>query len=290
MEHALWKGHLTFGLLNIPVSLYPAEKKSDLHFHLLDSRNQARVRYERINDETGQEVPWDKTVKAFEYDHGNYVVLKQEELEQVKTETSQLIKIIHFVNKNEINPIYFSKLYYLIPHQRGEKAYALMREALTKSHTIGIVKVVIRQRQHIAAVLPFHQALVLEVLHYNSELKPIDEFSFPTKSLSHHHMHTQEIELATQLINTMTVTWSPEQYHDEYQDALKEMIKEKIQHKDRTITKKQKKKVAIKPASNTMDFIDAIKRSIVDAGHAPHLRKTARQIKHPSNKPKFGAK
>lgn len=260
MQRAIWKGYIAFGLVNIPVCLYSAEKRTKLNFHLLDSRNKARVRYERINDETGEEVPWNKIVKAFEYDKGNYVVLSNEEFKQVAIEAAQTIDITNFVEQKALSYVYFETPYYLIPDKNGEKGYVLLREVLKRTNKIGIAKVIIRNRQHLAALIPCDDALLLNLLRYNNELKSSDEFNFPNKEIPKYKITEQELKLSEQLIKKMTTQWKPDVYEDEYQTALMQLIEEKVRtHKVKTKTKQK-----IQPASNVIDFISVIKKSLGD--------------------------
>src|ERR1043166_6522934 len=152
MPRPTWKGHITFGLVNIPVNLYPAEQRTDLELHMLDSRDHKRVRYERVNEDTGQEVPWNDVVRGYEYSDGNYVVLTDTELKKAAPEQTKSIEIEGFVDADQIDLMYYDKPYYLEPAKGGEKGYVLLREVLKESRKIGISKVVIRTRQYIAAL------------------------------------------------------------------------------------------------------------------------------------------
>src|SRR5262245_2347310 len=176
MARPIWQGQIAFGLVNIPVGLYSVERRTDVNFHLVDSRNSARVRYERVNEETGEEVPWDKVAKAYEYDGGNYVVLSDKEVEKAVVEMTKTIEIERFVELEEIDPLYFSKPYYLVPTKGGDKGYVLLREAMADSGRAGICQVVIRTRQYLAAVVARGNALVLDLLRYDAELRKPDEF------------------------------------------------------------------------------------------------------------------
>ena len=155
MSRPIWKGHVSFGLVNIPVVLHSAEKQFDLHFRLLDSRNHARVRYERINEETGEEVPWKDIVKGYEYDEDKMVVLDDKDFKQVAVEVNQSVEIEHFVDGEHIQFVYFDRPYYLVPDKKGEKGYVLLREVLRRNGKTGIAKVVIRKasRKYFEAVL-----------------------------------------------------------------------------------------------------------------------------------------
>ncbi len=210
MTRPVWKGHISFGLVNVPVILYPAERRQDISFHLIDSRNSARVRYERINEETGEEVTWDKIVKGYEYDDHNYVLLSEDELERASVEMTRTIEIEEFVDLADIDIRYFDRPYLLVPDKKGEKGYVLLREAIAASGKAGIATVVIRARQYLAALMANGDALVLELLRYAQELRDLDEFEFPSGDLRHFKVSKKEIDLAQQLIGGMTAKkWNP---------------------------------------------------------------------------------
>lgn len=259
MRRPIWKGFITFGLVNIPVTLYAAEKRTQMHFHLVDSRNNARVHYERVNDETGKEVPWNKIVKAYEYEKGNYVILKEEELKAVAIEASQTIEIINFVNEIDISDIYFDKPYYLVPEKKAIKGYVLLHKALEHTKKIGIAKVVIRTRQYLCAVQPCGKGLMLDLLRYSHEIVPANEFDFPDKKLSEYKISDNEVKLAEQLIAQMTTEWDASEYKDDYQMAVMKLIEKKIKHEGKLPIAK---KLKIKSSDNVIDFVSAIKKSL----------------------------
>ncbi len=229
MARPIWKGHISFGLVNVPVVLFSAERRTDLQFNLLDSRNHARIRYERVNEVTGEEVPWRDVVKGYEYDDGSYVLLDEEDFKRAAVEATQTVEIKAFVDKDAIDHVYFDRPYYLLPGKKGEKGYVLLRETLKRSKKVGIAKVVIRARQHLAALIPMEHALVLDLLRFAQELRGFEDFEFPSGSLKEYKVSTQEIELGRKLIEAMTADWEPEQYHDEYRDALMKWIDKKIE-------------------------------------------------------------
>src|SRR5215207_6217057 len=166
----LWKGAITFGLVTIPVSLYPATHREELKFRLLRRSDHSPVNYKRVAEADGQEVPWEHIVKGYEYEKGKFIVLKEEDFQRVDLEATQTIDIIDFVELDEIDPMFFDKPYYLEPQKGGAKAYALLRESLRNTGKVGIAKVVIKTRQHLAAVKPHHNLLVLELMHFGQEL------------------------------------------------------------------------------------------------------------------------
>jgi DNA end-binding protein Ku len=228
MARPIWKGHITFGLVNIPVTLYSAENRNELRFRLLDSRNKARVHYERINEETGEEVPWSEVVRAYEYDGGNYVLLEEEDFRRAAPEATQAVEIQDFVDREDIAYVYFDKPYYLLPGKKGEKGYVLLREVLKRTGKVGISKVVIRTRQYLSALIAEGDALVLEILRFHQELRKPEEFDLPKGELKEYQISEREVDMAVKLVENMTSPWNPEKYHDEYREALMKWIDEKI--------------------------------------------------------------
>src|SRR6476620_11660403 len=179
MARAIWKGSISFGLVNIPIALYPATRKEELKFRLLRRTDLSPVNYKRVAETDGKEVPWDQIVKGYEYEKGKYVILKGEDFRRADIEATQSVEIMEFVELDEIDPMFFDKPYYLEPQKKGAKAYALLREALKRSGKVGIAKVVIKTRQHLAAVKPQQNALVLELMHFAEELVKPDALQIP---------------------------------------------------------------------------------------------------------------
>src|SRR3954467_1149745 len=215
MSRPIWKGHISFGLVNVPVVLNSAERRTNISFRMIDSRNSARIRYDRVNEETGEEVPWDKIVKGYEYEDGNYVLLSEEELENASPELTKTIEIEQFVDLKDIDIRYFDRPYMLVPDKKGEKGYVLLREAIAHSGKAGIAKVVIRGRQHLSALMSQGDALVLELLRFHQELIDIGEYDLPSGDLREYGVQKKEIELAEKLIAGMTAKWNAAKFHDE---------------------------------------------------------------------------
>jgi len=260
MKRAIWKGSLSFGLVNIPVALYSAEAQSDdLHFHLLDRRNNARIHYVKINEVTQKEVPWNEIIKAYEFEKGNYVLVDDKELEKVARETSQSIEIEDFVNFKELDALYFEKPYYLVAEKYGEKAYTVLRQTLEKTHKVGIAKVVIKTRQHLTAIVPYKEYLVLNLLRFPNEVVSTEELPVPKKETKSVKASPKEIKMAEQLVENMSVKWNPKKYHDENRELLKEWIDKKIKH-GKSVTAKEVPKKAQK--GKVIDFMELLKKSI----------------------------
>jgi DNA end-binding protein Ku len=264
MSRPIWKGHISFGLVNVPVVLNSAERRADLSFRMIDSRNAARIRYERVNEETGEEVPWDKIVKGYEYDDGNYVLLSEDELQNASPELTKTIEIEQFVDLKDIDIRYFDRPYMLVPDIKGEKGYVLLREAIEASGKAGIAKVVIRGRQHLAALIAQGHALVLELLRFHQELIDLKEFDLPTGELRTYGVQRKEIELAEKLISGMTAKWNASKFHDEYRDALMKLVERKIKSGQTEVIEEVEEEET--PVRQTINFMDVLKRSVEHAG------------------------
>lgn len=227
MPRPIWSGHISFGLVTIPVTLYSAQHRSDLSFNLIDSRNNKRVRYERVNEETGEEVPWGEIVKGFEFSEGNYVLLSDEDFKRAKVEATKTVEIEDFVKAEEIDNMFFDRPYYLVPGKAGQKGYVLLREALKESGKVGIARVVIHSREYIGIVEPLKHALVLILMRFYQELRPAAEFDLPKGEMKQYKISAKEMTMAGQLIESMTSKWDPKRYHDEYRESLMAWIHKK---------------------------------------------------------------
>lgn len=265
MARAIWKGHITFGLVNIPVNLYSAEQRTDLQLHMLDSRDNTRVRYERVNEETGEEVPWNTIVKGYEYKDGHYVVVSDEELKRAAPEATRAIEIEHFVALEEIDPIFFDKPYYLEPAKGGAKGYALLRDALRDSGRVGIARVVIRTRQYISSLISRNDMLLLVLLRYAQEIRKPTGLELPGSSTDA-KVSPIEKKTARMLLDGMTTRWHPEAYHDEYRDELQRWIEKRVRdgHTDKPAELPEVKEEA---SAGPIDFMELLKKSLEHKGH-----------------------
>jgi DNA end-binding protein Ku len=259
MPRPIWKGHISFGLVSIPVTLFTAisETNTAPAFHFIDKRNQKRVKNLRINEETGEEVPWEDVVKGYEYEKDKYVILSDTDFDSAAVENNQKIDIEDFVDRKSISPIIFHKPYYLISEKKDEKGYVLLREILKKSGKAGIAKVVISKRQYLAAILPLENALVLELLLFNDELKGLSEFEFPGESIEKYKINESEMKIAEKLIEMMSSGWKPEKYHDDYTEKLYALIDRKIKQPGSIV--KAPKSAA---PGKYKDFMEILKQSI----------------------------
>ena len=255
---AIWKGSISFGLVNIPIALYPATRKEELKFRLLRKTDLSPVNYKRVAEKDGREVPWDQIVKGYEYEKGKYVVLKDEDFQRVDLEATQTVDIQDFVDLDEIDPMFFYKPYYLEPQKGGDKAYALLRDSLKDNNKVGIAKVVIKTRQYLAGVKPEDGALVLELMHFADELADPSKLHVPTKV----EVGKREITMAKALIDSMSSKWNPEKYRDDYREALMEVIEEKVEAGGKEIETKPKK--APKP-TKVIDLVEVLQQSLAEA-------------------------
>lgn len=263
MARPIWNGTISFGLLNVPVQLYSGERSVDLHFRMLDSRDRTPVRYERVNAETGEEVPWKEIVKGFEYQKGSYVVVDEEDIKKAAPESTETIDIEAFVERGAITPLYFEKPYYLVPPKKAEKGYVLLREILKRTDRVGIAKVVIRTRQYLAALLPLEDALVLNLMRFPQEIVKPSEFELPRGNLKDFRITPKEMEMATQLVESMAVEWRPQDYKDDFRAKLHDIVQT-------LAAKASGKKVKAAPApeapahatTNVVDFMSLLKRSL----------------------------
>src|SRR4051812_36784179 len=258
---SIWKGSLSFNLVNIPITLFTAVRREELKFHMLRKSDMSKINYKRVAEADGKEVPWDEIVKGYEYEKGRFVVLKEDDFKRVDIEATQTISINAFVKVEEVNPIYFYKPYYIEPAKGGDVAYALLRDAMEKSGRIGIAEVVLRQREHLAAVKPQDGGLVLELMHYSDEIVSTDEFRKPSSKTA----GAKELKMAGSLIDMMTEPSDPEQYHDDYRKALKKVIAEKIKDPDKELPKAP----GAKKPTNVVDLVAVLQESLRSSKPAP---------------------
>lgn len=261
----LWKGSISFGLVSIPVSLYPATHREELRFRMLRKSDLSPINYKRVAEADGREVPWDQIVKGYEYEKGKYVIIKDEDFARVDVEATQTVDIINFVKLADVDPLLFYKPYYLEVGKGGDKAYVLLRDSLVKTKKIALAKVVIRARQHLAAVKPQKDGLMLELMHFPDELIDISEFKDPAER----KVGAPEMRMAEQLIESMSTPWKPGDYKDDYHDALEKLIEEKIEHGDEETPKPHRKK---RP-SNVIDLAAVLKQSIAETKKTPAKKK-----------------
>jgi DNA end-binding protein Ku len=256
--NAIWKGSISFGLVNIPIALYSATKTEELKFRLLRKSDHSPVNYKRVAEADGKEVPWDQIVKGYEYEPGKFVVLKDDDFQRVDVEATQTVDIACFVKLAEVNPIFFQKPYYMEPQKGGDKAYILLRDALLASKKIAIARVVIKTRQHLAAIKPQENGLMLELMHFADELRQVDEFKVPTATTT----GKRELQMAEALVDSMSEPWRPDAFEDEYRKALEAVIKEKIEKGEQAAPHPMRR---IKP-TNVIDLVSVLQKSLDESG------------------------
>jgi DNA end-binding protein Ku len=262
MARPIWKGSISFGLVNIPVSLYSGEQRQDMSFNLLDRRDQAHIKYKRVNEVTGKEVPWENIVKGYEIEKDHYVLLEDKDFESVAMENTKMVEITDFVDLEEIDPQYFDKPYYLVPEKAGEKGYVLLRDTLKQQKRAGIAKVVIRSRENLACVIPYGDTLQMIVLRFHEEVKEPDDIGFPSKNLDKHKVSERELAIAGQLVEAMSSDWDPEQYKDEYRAALKDYVQKKYEEGDDF----KPPTIAPEKPSKATDIMELLQQSLAARG------------------------
>jgi DNA end-binding protein Ku len=258
---AIWKGSITFGLVNIPVALQNASRVEELKFKLLRARDLSPVNYKRVAQVDGKEVPWNEIVKGYEYEKDKFVVLKDEDFKRVDLEATDTIDIVDFVEVSQINPVYFYKPYYLEPQKGGVGAYNLLRQVLQDTGKAGISKVIIRTRQHLAAVKANGDLLVLELMRFADELVETRAIKVPSEKKP----GAREVTMAKTLVNQMTEDWDPDRYTDEYRSALMKLIDKKIASGGKELPAEGHK---AKRPTNVIDLASVLQQSLNEAGKA----------------------
>lgn len=261
----LWRGTLGFGLVQIPVKLVVAETHDELTFHQLDKRDMARIHYQRVNENTGEKVEWEDIVKGYEFDDGKVVVVDEKDFEKANVKATSSIDIQDFVARSEIPPMYFERPYVLVPDRGAAKAYAVLRAAMEKQESVAIALVVIRTRQHLCAVMPVGDVMVLELLRFDEELKPLSETAEqPAKG----SVSQKEMALAEQLIESLRAKWEPSKYKDTYRHDLLRAIEKKA--KTGKLPASSPKTKA--PSSNVTDLLSLLKKSIAKTSSSKRTR------------------
>lgn len=260
MAKSIWKGDISFGLVSIPVSLVSTEENNDIHFHLLDSKTNSRVRYQRVSEKTGKEVPWNEIVKGFEYDKGNYIIVREKELEKANPDMFKSIDIKEFIDLKEIDTLYFTKPYFITPESKNKKAYVLLREALKKSGKVGVAKVILRTKEYLSLIFPHNYLLLLYLIHFKDEIRDEKELKPPSDALKTYKISEPEMKMALTLIKDMSNPWNPDKYHNEYRETLQKWLDQQIAK----ASTKTRKKTSEKHVENgdVIDFISLLKDSM----------------------------
>ncbi|HHY83025.1 MAG TPA: Ku protein [Clostridiales bacterium] len=250
--HTMWKGSISFGLVNIPVKMFAATEDKDIRFKYIHKECKTPIKYEKVCPACKRELTQDDIVRGYEYEPGKFVVIEDKDLEALRQASGKAIEIIDFVNLSEIDPIYFIKSYYLSPQETGEKAYNLLREAMNRTGRIAIARITLRDKQSLAAVRVYKNLLVMETIYYPDEVRDISQVPNIPSAMQ---ADDKELTMATQLIDNLTTTFDPEKYTDEYRKELMELIHKKVEGNE--IVQPQEV-----PQKNVIDLMQALQESL----------------------------
>jgi DNA end-binding protein Ku len=265
MPRALWKGAISFGLVHIPVSLYPASRSEGISFDMIDKRDFSPVGYKRYNKRTGEEIARENIVKGYEYEKGEYVVITDEDFKQANVKATQTVEIVAFVDAAAVAPYFYDTPYYLEPGKRGEKGYTLLREVLKRAGRIGIANVVIRSRQHLAALIPVDNMLLMNTLRWANEIRSMSELDLPESGRG--ELSEKELAMAERLVDDMTDEWKPQQYADTYSDDLMARIERRIKAgQTHTIAAESEEKGEPRRGAEVIDLVSMLRRSLDKKG------------------------
>jgi DNA end-binding protein Ku len=270
MARALWKGSISFGLVNIPIELHTAVRNHRPKFRMLHAKDKSPVKFERVCIRDGHPVGWDELVKGYEYAKGHFVVLTKEDFQAAALEKTRTIDIIDFVKAEEIDDRFFETPYYLVPANGGERAYALLREAIRESGRTGIATFILRDAQHLAAVEVIDNAIVLSVMRFADELVDVSQFDLPATG----SVRKPELDMAKALVNSLAAEWSPEKYTDKYRENLMKIIQGKVKGKDVTLVPSDEPRQA-----KVVDLMERLRQSLGQAGGAKSTTATSRASK-----------
>ncbi len=257
----IWKGAITFGLVHIPVGLHTATTESGVDFDWLDRRSMDPVGYKRINKRTGKEIESKDIVKGVEYEDGQYVIISPDEIAEAYPRTTQTIEIQQFVEAAEVSFVYLERPYYVAPINKGQKVYALLRDTLVKSGKIGIAKVVIQTKQHLAALIPMGDALVLNLMRWGDDVKSVEGLDLPKAGAKSMSPSASELKMAKMLVDEMSAEWDPAEYQDEFKATIMGLVEQKAKAgKTETVIEPQEEAPAY--ADNVIDLTDLLQRSL----------------------------
>jgi DNA end-binding protein Ku len=264
MARALWKGAISFGLVHIPVELHKAVESHDLDLTMLDKRDFSPVGFKRYNKSTGKEVTWDNIVKGYEYSDGEYVVLSDEDLRLANPKATQTIDIMAFVDADSVPLTYYETPYYLSPGRGGDKVYALLRETLHKAGRIAIATVVIRTRQHLCALVPVGDGIIMNTLRYATEIRNPEDLKLPGDS----GLSDKELKMALSLVEEMSEKWNPKGYHDTYREDVLKLVEKKVKAGQTHTITAPSDEAPVPKASNVVDLVALLKQSLGAKGKA----------------------
>lgn len=259
MARPIWTGSISFGLVNIPVQLFPATTARELSFKMLDQRDMAPIHEKRVNERSGKEVPWDNVVKGFKYGEDQYVVLTEDEIRAAYPKTTQTIELLAFVDAGEIDPVYFDKPYYAEPSQSSRKAYQILTKTLEATGRVGVARMVLRTKAHLAALIPRDNMLIVLFLRYAHDLRDAKEFSLPPQEIKSLGITDKELDMAEQLVDSMTEAWNPKAYKDDYHDDIMRLIRHKAKVGQIEVVEKAPEPAA---EAEVVDIADLLRRSM----------------------------
>ncbi|HKT67355.1 MAG TPA: Ku protein [Burkholderia sp.] len=263
----IWKGAISFGLVHVPVQLFPATRTVKPSFRMLDKRSMDPIGYRQINKRTGKDVTREDIVRGYEYEKERYVVLSDDEIRAANPESTQTVDILTFVDEDAVSFLYLDTPYYLVPDRKGEKVYALLRDALKDSGKIGIALVVMRDRQHLGALIPVGPVLALDTLRWQEELRPLDELSVPADDAKRAGVSARELGMAKKLIDDMAGKWTPDEYHDTFRDDILELVERKVRAGKIEEIEDRPAQTG-RAATNVVDLTELLKRSLKGGGGA----------------------
>ena len=271
----LWKGAITFGLVHIPIALYSATAESDLDFDWLDKRSMDPVGYKRINKKTGKDIDKENIVKGIEWQDGQYVVLTPEEISAAYPRSTQTIEIESFVDADDVPFVYLERPYYVAPINKGEKVYALLREALKQTGKVGIAKVVIQTKQHLAVLIPCGPALVLNLLRWGGEIRSWEDLKLPPVDAKAAGIKDNELNMAKQLIGDMAAKWSAGQFRDSFRDEIMKLVESKAKAGQTEAVTKVENAPTPQGGADVIDLTELLKRSLQGGKPAAAAKKPA---------------
>ena len=285
MPRALWKGAISFGLVNIPVQLMTAKEQKDVSFHMIDSSDNSPIGYKKINKKTGKEVSAKKIVKGYEYERGQYVIMKDSDFEKANPKATQTIDIQNFVNTADIDLLMFEKPYYLVPDKAGTKGYVLLRKVLEETEKAAIAQFVMHNKQHLVALIPRENFIILETLRYASEVREVEEAEYlDKKQIDKIKISAQELKMAESLVSGMTSEWDPSQYKNTYQDDLHKLINKKIKNGDVEEVEQVDDEESDDGKNNVFDLMPLLEKSLAASGHGAHRKSTNKTTAKSSRK------
>lgn len=284
MPRVIWKGAISFGLVHVPVALYPASQDVGIDFDWLDKRSMDPVGYKRINKRTGKEIQPDDIVKGIKQDDGDYVILSEEQIKSAYPKSTQTIEIESFVKASEIQFTLLETPYYLEPIGKGEKVYALLRESMAEAGVIGIARVVMHTKERLAALIPSGAALVLNTIRWASEIRPMEELKLPAEGRTAAGLKPGELKMAAQLIGEMTGPWKSDGYSDKFSDAILALVSKKVEAGETATVATLEEVPAEVRATNVVDLTDLLAKSLAKRKPANTAAGTSRSTATPTKK------